>query len=93
MKKYLQGIEGAAPQLVGLARATVEVALLAGAGFLSLHLGDIFSAFPDLSVTQVALATPPAAGFLRWAEGWIDQHIDPAQNRLASGVGLGNSTH
>lgn len=84
MKKYLQGIEGAAPQLVALARGLVEVALLAGAGFLSLHLSDVFSAFPDLSTTQVLLATPPAAGFVRWLEGWIDQHIDPSQNRLTS---------
>lgn len=82
MRKYLQGIEGAAPQLVGLARAAVEVALLAGMGFLGLHLDELFAAFPSLSVGQVALAMPVAAGALRWAEGWIDQRVDPAQNRL-----------
>lgn len=84
MKKYLQGIEGAAPQLVALCRAIVEVALLAGVGFLGLHISDVFGAFPELSTTQVALAMPPAAGFVRWLEGWIDQHIDPSQNRLPS---------
>lgn len=88
MKKYLQGIEHASPFLVGVARGALEASLLAGLGVIGANVDELVTFLPALPVPEEIIA-PGALGIflVRAAEGWVDRHIDPDQNRTASGTG------
>lgn len=73
-----------APRLVGLARAAVEVGVLAGLTFLGANLDQVAGWIPSLDSPQrIAIFMAAGAGVIRWLESEADQKIDPQQNRTA----------
>ena len=75
-------IDGAAPIAVRLTRAALEIGILGALAYVGLNINEIIGAIPSIPSAWVAPAGLMAFGLIQTAEGWIDQHLDPTQNRF-----------
>lgn len=91
IRKYLIGTDGAAPIAVRIFRGALEIGLLAAFGFLAVNVNDLIGSIPSMPLDWAGPAGLIAGSIIVSIEGWIDQNVDPAQNRFTPDTQSGNA--